>query len=69
MEELSFKIVKIVEQHDEVVLQSSNFQICEAAFQKALFVWPTEHLQMRQGARIVLKSKEEDPLAKSNPER
>ena len=53
MEELSFKIVKIVAEHDEVVLRSSNFYICEAAFQKALFVWPTDYLQMRQGARIV----------------
>jgi hypothetical protein len=61
MEELSFKIVKLVgtrQEHDEIVLQSSNFLICQAAFEKALFVWPNEHLQMRQGARIILKSKE-----------
>jgi hypothetical protein len=59
MEELSFKIVKMQGPHDEVVLRSSNFLICQAAFEKALFVWPNEHLQMRQGARIILKSKEE----------
>jgi hypothetical protein len=36
-----------------------NFLICKAAFDKALFVYPDAHLEMRQGARIVLKSKEE----------
>jgi hypothetical protein len=30
----------------------------EANFEKALFVYPKEHLEMRQGARIILKSKE-----------
>jgi hypothetical protein len=59
MEELAFKIVKLVGPHDEVVARSSNFLICKAAFEKALFVWPNEHLEMRQGARIILKSKEQ----------
>jgi hypothetical protein len=27
-----------------------------AAFEKALFVYPTEHLEMRQGARVIAKS-------------
>jgi hypothetical protein len=62
MEELSFKIVKTHGPHDEVVLQPSNFLNCQAAFEKALFVWPNEHLQMRQGARIILKSKERPKL-------
>jgi hypothetical protein len=58
MEELAYKIVKLVGPHDEVVVRSSNFLICKAAFEKTLFVWPNEHLEMRQGARIILKSKE-----------
>jgi hypothetical protein len=33
----------------------------KAAFEKALFVYPNEHLEMRQGARIILKSKVEPP--------
>ena len=32
-----------------------------AAFEKALFVYPDAHLEMRQGARIILKSKVEPP--------
>jgi uncharacterized protein involved in tolerance to divalent cations len=27
----------------------------------ALFIWPNEHLEMRQGVRIILKSKEDVP--------
>jgi hypothetical protein len=46
---------------DEVIVRSSNFLICKAAYEKALFVYPNEHLEMRQGARIILKSKEEEP--------
>jgi hypothetical protein len=38
-----------------------NLLICKAAFEKALFVYPDAHLEMRQGARIILKSKEEPP--------
>jgi hypothetical protein len=49
--DLSFKIVKMVGPHDEVIVRSSNFLICQAAFEKALFIWPNEHLEMRQGAR------------------
>ncbi len=43
---------------DEVLVRIDNFEICKAAFEKALFVYPKEHLEMRQGARIILKSKE-----------
>ena len=57
MEELSFKIVKLDGPYDEVVARSS-FLVCKAAFETALFVWPNEHLEMRQGARIILRSKE-----------
>jgi hypothetical protein len=59
MEELAFKIVKMNRTHDEVIARVENFLICKAAFEKALFVYPNDHLEMRQGARIILKSKEE----------
>ena len=45
--------------HDEVIALVGSFVICKAAFDKALFVYPTDHLEMRQGARIILKSKED----------
>jgi hypothetical protein len=61
MDELPFKIVKMLGPRDEVIARVENFLICKAAFEKALFVYPNEHLEMRQGARIILKSKEEPP--------
>jgi hypothetical protein len=59
MEELPFKIVRMHGAKDEVIARVENFLICKAAFEKALFVYPDAHLEMRQGARIILKSKEE----------
>jgi hypothetical protein len=44
------KIVKMHGPHDEIVLQSSNFLICQPAFEKALFVWPNEHRPDAPGA-------------------
>ncbi len=44
-----------------MIARVENFLICKAAFEKALFVYPDAHLEMRQGARIILKSKEEPP--------
>jgi hypothetical protein len=41
-----------------VIAHVDNFAICKAAFEKAVFVYPNEHLEMRNGARIILKSKE-----------
>jgi len=46
---------------DEMIARVENFLICKAAFEKALFVYPKDHLEMRQGARILLKSKEDEP--------
>jgi len=35
---------------DEVIARVENFLICKVAFEKALFVYPDAHLEMRQGA-------------------
>ena len=45
-------------QPDEVLARIDHYEIRKVAFEKALFVYPQEHLEMRQGARVVLKSKE-----------
>ena len=58
MEELPFKIVRMHGVRDEVIARVENFLICKAAFEKALFVYPDAHLEMRQGATIILRSKE-----------
>jgi hypothetical protein len=56
---LAFKIVKLDGGRTEVIALIDNFAICKAAFEKAVFVHPSEHLEMRHGARIILKSKEQ----------
>jgi hypothetical protein len=55
MDDLGFKIVK-TNGGDELLARISNYEICKAAFEKAIFVYPNDHL--RQGARVILKSKE-----------
>jgi hypothetical protein len=49
MEDLGFKIVK-TNGSDELVAQGSNYEICKAAFEKALFVYPNDYLEQRQGS-------------------
>jgi hypothetical protein len=63
MEALSFKIVR-TNTHDEVMVRGSNYEICKAAFDKALFVYPTQHIELRQGARVICKSKEDRTSAR-----
>jgi hypothetical protein len=57
--ELSFKIVRLEPGGQEVIARAGNYEICKAAFDKALFVYPTQHLELRQGARVICKSKED----------
>src|SRR5262249_16019086 len=59
MYELPFKIVRMQGSQDEVIARVENLLICKAASEKALFIHPDAHLEMRQGARVILKSKEE----------
>jgi hypothetical protein len=59
MEELAYKIVNVHSAGDELVARIANFEVCRAAFERALFVWPAEHLELRNGARVILKSKED----------
>jgi hypothetical protein len=49
LDELPFKIVKMHGSEDEVIARVENLLICKAAFDKALFVYPHDHLEMRQG--------------------
>ena len=57
-EDLPFKIAKVHDAHDEVIARVGNLVVSKAAFEKALFVYPQDHLELRQGARIIAMSKE-----------
>jgi hypothetical protein len=59
LDDLPFKIVKVHGgAHDEIIARVGNLLISRAAFEKALFVYPQDHLELRQGARIIQMSKE-----------
>ena len=57
--ELPFNIVRLEPGGQEVIARAGNYEICKAAFDKALFVYPTQHIELRQGARVICKSKED----------
>jgi hypothetical protein len=40
-----------------VLVRASNYEICKAAFDKTLFVYATQAIELRQGARVICKSK------------
>jgi hypothetical protein len=56
--ELSFKVVRLEAGGQEVIARAGNYEVCKAAFDKALFLYPKEQLQLRQGARVICKSRE-----------
>jgi hypothetical protein len=62
--ELLFRIVK-TNAHDEVIATATNFIVASAAFDTAVSLWPREHIQLRQGARIIHKAGGE-PAQKSS---
>ena len=48
----------------EVIVRAGNYEICKAAFDKALFVYPTQHIELGQGVRVICKSKEDRTSAR-----
>ena len=44
MEDLGFKIVR-TNGGDELLARISNYEICKPAFEKAIFVYPNDHLE------------------------
>jgi hypothetical protein len=57
--ELLYKVVRLEPGGQEVIVRAGNYEICKAAFDKALFVYPSQPLELRQGARVICKSKED----------
>jgi hypothetical protein len=48
VDELSFKIVKMLGPHDEVIARSGYFAVARAAFDTSIALWPTEEIELRQ---------------------
>jgi hypothetical protein len=43
---------------DEVVATANNFQVARPAYDTAVALWPKVLIELRQGARVVVKSGE-----------
>jgi hypothetical protein len=54
----NFRIVQLEASRDELVATAGNFQVARAAYDTAVSLWPKILIELRQGARVVLKSQE-----------
>jgi hypothetical protein len=54
----NFRMVQVEANRDELVATAGNFQVARAAYGTAVSLWPKILIELRQGARVVLKSQE-----------
>ena len=59
MEELSYRILRVHDAYDEVIARAANLLVGSAAYETAMRMYPKDLIHMRQGARIIEKSREE----------
>jgi hypothetical protein len=57
--ELLFRIIKTDGARDDVIATAANFIVASAAFDTSVSLWPREHIELRQGARVIHASKRE----------
>lgn len=56
---LSFRVLKVHDAYDEVIARAANLLVGRAAYETAVRMYPKELIHMRQGARIIEKSRED----------
>jgi hypothetical protein len=59
MEELSSKVVKVNPAYDEVIAYAGKLLVGRAAYETAVRMYPRDVIHIRQGARVIDKSREE----------
>ena len=57
-EDLGFKVVKDLGAHDELLACAATLPIALAAYGAAVRMYPDEVIELRQGARVVERSRE-----------
>jgi hypothetical protein len=57
--ELSFKVIRLETAGQEVLARAGNFMVARAAFDTSISLWPVAEIELRQGARVILKSKDD----------
>jgi hypothetical protein len=53
---LKYKIVEAAESGDRLVATADDFTVARAAFDTAVALWPAATIELRQKARVILKS-------------
>jgi hypothetical protein len=56
-DDLGFKVVKDLGAHDELLALAANLPIAQGAFAAAVKMYPGETIELRQGARVVERSR------------
>jgi hypothetical protein len=56
-DELGFKVVKELGAHDELLALAATLPIARGAFEVAVKMYPGEVIKLRQGARVVERSR------------
>jgi hypothetical protein len=56
-DELQYAVVREDVSVQEVVAWAAHIDVARSAFEKALFVYPKDYLELRQRTRVLLKSK------------
>ena len=56
-DELGFKVVKDLGAHDELLALAATLPIARGAFDAAVKMYPGETIELRQGARVVERSR------------
>ena len=54
----NFKVVQIEAGRDEVIATANAFLIARAAYDTAVSLWPKAQIELRQGARVVVRNGE-----------
>jgi hypothetical protein len=54
----NFKVIQVEANHDELIATADAFLVARAAYDTAVSLWPKSLIELRQGARVVLKSHE-----------
>jgi hypothetical protein len=54
--ELLFKVVEVAPSGDRLIAAADNLTVARAAFDTAVALWPTAAIELRQKARVILKS-------------
>jgi hypothetical protein len=57
--DLTFKVVRLETAGQELLALADNLAVARAAFDTSVSLWPAAEIELRQGARIIRKSRQD----------